>query len=780
MKQYCILCNKSISLFGKIISDDRPEGKICFACSEKINAVLSLYDKKEFFYTVDQLKIILSKYSVAKTYIDGLASAQEEFDVDIKKAEKEIKDVNSQIKKSERDIDFRKFQFNSNVKEIKKNYISAGGIKREVSIVEKYFELKEQGKISDAKDLHSSFSTPMRNLVAMIEEQEKYLNQDLLSLTKYYNSDLLYWQFYNSLLDCIKFFKNLSVFAYKTLHIPDAYSFFGFYGKNTTYEDNISPQIVTDKDTFIKETLLNYLQDNQIEELNNYAFATIINQYIKLIFPAKAELMQSELQLDIIESDIDNANNVIKLCDHGVKEAEMKSLLIDLSDKRKEQIKKHKQYQLQLSDAERKFVTWLQTEISDIESFNDKCRPAFSVDKKVVEKSAISDNSPVNISSETEILGQASEQSETLVKKSTDESPIVQNKNDFSAESHTIDIVDFRKSLTNEPIDNNITPVQQNVSTEKTAFDEVQIQDSTSTITGSIPPEQKITQETTHPKSDKESVKTIQPTVISESSSETSSAESQNDETKNSRIVVEQNNPQIVTSTTVPQQIENPNQGNAAKPKKKRALRECFVVFLVAFLVLIVFPAIVGIISSYNSQENSSVPQKSEPSHESQTTDNQTKTESEVSVSPSDQTIVYPDNTLYSQKIFYYNGTLYYSPKFNGKGDAGYLDLSELGDKYKALPLPDHFDSEGKQPDIDSFLIINDIVYFTDQEAGSISPLPAKLYKMNIDGSELSLIAEKVDVGFYYKDKKSTLCHTIRQRIHIRIISRLVKQKLWE
>ena len=99
---------------------------------------------------------------------------------------------------------------------------------------------------------------------------------------------------------------------------------------------------------------------------------------------------------------------------------------------------------------------------------------------------------------------------------------------------------------------------------------------------------------------------------------------------------------------------------------------------------------------------------------------------------------------MYSQKIFYYNGTLYYSPKFNGKGDAGYLDLSELGDKYKALPLPDHFDSEGKQPDIDSFLIINDIVYFTDQEAGSISPLPAKLYKMNIDGSELSLIAEKV------------------------------------
>lgn len=99
MKQYCILCNKSISLFGKIISDDRPEGKICFACSEKIKAILSLYDKMESCYTVDQLKIILSKYPTAKAYIDGLASEMKDYDDDVKEAEKSIKDLNSEIKK---------------------------------------------------------------------------------------------------------------------------------------------------------------------------------------------------------------------------------------------------------------------------------------------------------------------------------------------------------------------------------------------------------------------------------------------------------------------------------------------------------------------------------------------------------------------------------------------------------------------------------------------------------------------------------------------------------
>lgn len=754
MKQYCILCNKSISLFGKIISDDRPEGKICFACSEKINAILSLYDKKESCYSVDQLKIILSKYSTAKTYIDGLASEMKDYNDEIKKTEKENKDNNVEIRSIEREIDSRKSEFKRTVKDIKNNYISAGGTKREVSIVEKYFELKEQDKIYDAKDLHSSFSTPMRNLVTMIEKQEKYLSEDLLSSAKYYNSGLIFRRFYNNHLDCTKLFKNWREFVYKTLNIPDEYVFFGFYGNNIADKDGKESVELISKDTFINKILSNCLTDKQIEELSNYALAVIIDRYMELIISVREDFLESELQLDIIESDIDNANNEIKLCDHGVKEAEIKSLLIDLSDKKKEQTKKHKQYQSQLSDAEKKFKTWLQTEISDIESFNNKCRPVFSVEKKAVEKSVVSDNGSVNNTSETEILAQTSEQSETIVEKPTDESPMVQDKNDLSTDFHPTDIVDFRKPLTNELVDNNITTVQQTISSKKSTLDESRSQDTKSIITESILPEQKITEETTHQKSEKDSGETIQLTVISESSSETFSTKSQDDVIKNSRIVVEQNNSQTDTSTAVPQQIENPNQETEAKPKKKKVLRGCFVVFLVAFLVLIVFPAIVGIISSYNSPENSNVPQKSEPSQESQTTNSQEESKTDISDLSSEQTMIYPDNTLYSQKIFYYNGTLYYSPKFNGKGDAGYLDLAELGDKYKALPLPDHFDNEGKQPDIDSFLIVNDVVYFTDQEAGSVSPLPAKLYRMNIDGSELNLIAEKVDVGFYYEDKK--------------------------
>lgn len=111
----------------------------------------------------------------------------------------------------------------------------------------------------------------------------------------------------------------------------------------------------------------------------------------------------------------------------------------------------------------------------------------------------------------------------------------------------------------------------------------------------------------------------------------------------------------------------------------------------------------------------------------------------------------YYNETLYADKLFNYNGITYYTPAFSGKGDTGYLDFSfsALGNKYKALTLPDMYDSYGRQVNIDSFIIVGDVVYFTDQEAGSVSPLPAKLYMMNLDGSACKLIAEDVDVRFY-------------------------------
>lgn len=113
----------------------------------------------------------------------------------------------------------------------------------------------------------------------------------------------------------------------------------------------------------------------------------------------------------------------------------------------------------------------------------------------------------------------------------------------------------------------------------------------------------------------------------------------------------------------------------------------------------------------------------------------------------------YYNETLYADKLFNYNGITYYTPAFSGKGDTGYLDFSALGATYRALTLPKQYDRYGRQIDIDSFIIVNDVVYFTDQSPGSISPLPSKLYKMNIDGSNCILIADDVDVRFYYSNQ---------------------------
>ena len=114
------------------------------------------------------------------------------------------------------------------------------------------------------------------------------------------------------------------------------------------------------------------------------------------------------------------------------------------------------------------------------------------------------------------------------------------------------------------------------------------------------------------------------------------------------------------------------------------------------------------------------------------------------------------NETVYSDKVFYYNGVIYYTPEFAGEGAGGYLDFSKAGEKYKALPLPDYTDAESqgynRKVDIDSFLIVDDIVYFTDQEPGTGETPPAKLYRMNLDGSNTTLMTSNVGVGLCYKD----------------------------
>ena len=109
------------------------------------------------------------------------------------------------------------------------------------------------------------------------------------------------------------------------------------------------------------------------------------------------------------------------------------------------------------------------------------------------------------------------------------------------------------------------------------------------------------------------------------------------------------------------------------------------------------------------------------------------------------------NETIYSEKIFFYNGVTYYTPDFSGKSYSGYFDFSDLGETYKALPHPERY-SARRTIDIDSFLIVDGVVYFTDQEPGSVSPLPSRLFRMNLDGSDYMLIAENVDVKFCYKN----------------------------
>ena len=112
--------------------------------------------------------------------------------------------------------------------------------------------------------------------------------------------------------------------------------------------------------------------------------------------------------------------------------------------------------------------------------------------------------------------------------------------------------------------------------------------------------------------------------------------------------------------------------------------------------------------------------------------------------------------TLYSDRLFYYNDKILYTSKIDGQTNAIHLFLSDLGNSYIALPLPDYSDAETqkytREINIDSFLIVDDIVYFTDQEPGSAYTMPARLYKMKLDGSDVKPIVSNVDVGFCYKD----------------------------
>lgn len=66
------------------------------------------------------------------------------------------------------------------------------------------------------------------------------------------------------------------------------------------------------------------------------------------------------------------------------------------------------------------------------------------------------------------------------------------------------------------------------------------------------------------------------------------------------------------------------------------------------------------------------------------------------------------------------------------------------------MPQPDAYDNYGRQLNIDSFIVLGDTVYFADQSQGSDGAMPATLYKMNLNGSDIVKIADNVDIDFAY------------------------------
>ena len=108
------------------------------------------------------------------------------------------------------------------------------------------------------------------------------------------------------------------------------------------------------------------------------------------------------------------------------------------------------------------------------------------------------------------------------------------------------------------------------------------------------------------------------------------------------------------------------------------------------------------------------------------------------------------EGPIYSDKMNVYNGTMYYTPVFAGKGINGFLDFSSVKSDYIALPQPDAYDNYGRQLNIDSFIVLGDTVYFADQSQGSDGAMPATLYKMNLNGSDIVKIADNVDIDFAY------------------------------
>lgn len=100
-------------------------------------------------------------------------------------------------------------------------------------------------------------------------------------------------------------------------------------------------------------------------------------------------------------------------------------------------------------------------------------------------------------------------------------------------------------------------------------------------------------------------------------------------------------------------------------------------------------------------------------------------------------------NITACSKFQEYNGKIYYVSKFEHQNLTGNIDMSYFGSQYVPLPV------FAERIQTDFFVIHNDVIYFADEESGSaMDYFPAKLYKCNLDGSGLTLIASEIKYNF--------------------------------
>ncbi len=103
--------------------------------------------------------------------------------------------------------------------------------------------------------------------------------------------------------------------------------------------------------------------------------------------------------------------------------------------------------------------------------------------------------------------------------------------------------------------------------------------------------------------------------------------------------------------------------------------------------------------------------------------------------------ITVSNKTRCCNKFQKYNGKIYYTSKFLYQGISGNINMSKVGSEFVKLPT---FSNN----QIDSFIIYDKKIYFVDQWEGTGEITSARLYRCNMNGSGLELLATNIEGDF--------------------------------